>query len=552
MIVDNLRNFLSQNNLDYLLINSTDEFLSEYNELSNNSRYFVTGFSGSTGDALLARDELFQFVDGRYHEQADCEVDPKTVKVVKLQMGESFSDKLVEQVKEGSAVGIVSKKISLNLYKILKKKFASKFVKIVDLDEDPVAKFVSLKSSDNGEAAKKIDIKISGLSADEKFKKLSKKLRKREIYLETNPENIAYFTNLRQYKTPFSSTFSAKMTICKDKAIVFTNEKTEAIGEFFEVKPLDDFKNFIPAKPSKFEVLYSSDSLNYADYKLIKRHSIESRKNRISEMKAIKNESEIAHFKKNFERTDNVISKIRKMVEDANALSEAELSGAVEVEYLNQGAKQLSFSTILAAGPNSSIIHYSHPSKNVRVKDRDFVLLDCGGHFEGGYSTDITRVFLKGDAQPLQKRVYTTVLKMFLNAYHYKVTSRTTGHSLDRVARKIAQKSGLLALGFNFNHGLGHGVGINVHESPPSISSGKSGKKFLKENMVFTIEPGLYCKDFGGVRLENTVYLTKKEGVLVIESFSKSGFEEKCVDLTLLTEKEKEWFALWQKRGANA
>lgn len=80
------------------------------------------------------------------------------------------------------------------------------------------------------------------------------------------------------------------------------------------------------------------------------------------------------------------------------------MSDAVEKEYLAQGANQLSFRTILAAGANSSIIHYSHPSNNVKIKDGDFVLLDCGGHFEGGYSTDITRTFVKGKATTLQKK----------------------------------------------------------------------------------------------------------------------------------------------------
>lgn len=534
---------MEDNGLDYLLVNTTDEFLVEYNELSNNSRYFVTGFSGSTGDALLSMNSLWQFVDGRYHQQADDETDPKTTNVVKLQLGDSFSDKLADCLKENSKIGIVSKKVSMNLYKVFRKKFAEKKVRIVDLDFDPVEKFVELKTSDNGETAKKIDIKISGLSADEKFKKISKKLRKKQIYLETNLENIAYFTNLRQYKTPFCSTFKAKMAIYKDRAVIFTDEKVDYIGESFEVKPLCDFKNFVLPK---YDVLYNPSTINYADFKMIKKCALPSRKNRISEMKSIKNEAEIAHFKENFRQTDKVIAKIEKMIDSQEDLNEARLANEVEKEYLNQGAKQLSFNTILAAGSNSSIIHYSHPSKDVKIKDGDFVLLDCGGHFEGGYSTDITRTFVKGEPCEKQKKVYTTVLKMFLNAYHHKVTSRTTGATLDRAARKIAKKSGLLEEGFNFNHGLGHGVGINVHEMPPVISSGVFGRKFLKENMVFTIEPGLYCKNFGGVRLENTVYLTKKNGEFMIESLSKSPFQEKCINYGLLNQQEKEWLKQWQ------
>lgn len=554
MTIKNLRQFLSENNLDYLLINSTDEFLVEYNELSNNARYFATGFSGSTGDALLSKENLWQFADGRYHEQADQEVS-KGVTVVKQKLGESVSDLLSERIKPHSTLGIVTKKVSLNFYKTLKKKLNEKFVKIVDLDSEPVQK---LTTSDKGETVQEIDLNISGLSADDKFKKLSKKLRKNHIYLETNLENIAYLSNLREYKTPYSSTFKAKMAVYKNKAVIFTDEKVNITAKNFEIKPLKDFKDFkeeasFNLTKKSLHIFYNPSTINYADYKLIKKFAVPLRKNRISEMKVIKNEAEIAHFKRNFERTDKVVAKIEKMIEEnknqTQTLNEEMLSAEVEKEYLKLGAKQLSFKTILASGPNSSIIHYSQPSKDVLVKDGDFVLLDCGGHFEGGYSTDITRTFCKGEPSALQKRVYTTVLKMFLNAYHYKVNSRTTGCTLDRVARKIAKKSGLIEEGFNFNHGLGHGVGISVHESPPVISCGLSGKRFLKENMVFTIEPGLYCKDFGGVRLENTVYLTKENnisGEFVIQSLSKSKFQEKCIDFQMLNEEEKIWLSQWQ------
>ena len=210
MILKKLREILKQNKLDYLLINTTDEFLVEYNELSNCARYFVTGFSGSTGDVLLSQKTVYQFVDGRYHEQADNEVDHKTTQVVKLQIGQSFLNELVEKIENGTSIGIVSKKISLNFYKILKLKLSKKHCKIVTLDYDPVSTIQQLKGSDSNEKIKQISIDIARVSADEKFKKISKKLKKDDAYFDSNLENVAYLTNCRQYKTPFSSTFKAK------------------------------------------------------------------------------------------------------------------------------------------------------------------------------------------------------------------------------------------------------------------------------------------------------------------------------------------------------
>lgn len=541
-MIDKLREFLKDNNLDCLLVNTTDEFLVEYNELCNCARYCVTGFSGSTGDVLVTKERVYQFADGRYHEQADAEVDHETTDVVKLQLGQTFLSELAARIAPESVVGVVSDKISLNFYKALKFALNKKHCKIKPLDFDPVGLFKELKPSDNGQTVKQIDLSIAGVSADEKFKKLAKKLKNDEAYLDTHLENIAYFTNCRQYKTPFSSTFKAKMLVTKQKAQIYTNEKFDTtIGKHFEILPLKDFSNGLK---NANKVIFNPSTINYRDFTLIKSKAQESPKDFIKEAKAIKNSAEIEHFKKNFERTDNVVNKAFMLTQTPKNLTELDLSDAVEKEYLAQGANQLSFKTILAAGANSSIIHYSHPSNNVKIKDGDFVLLDCGGHFEGGYSTDITRTFVKGKATTLQKKVYTTVMKMFLNAYHHRITPRTTGFTLDKIARKIHAQSGLKD--FNFNHGLGHGVGINVHENPPTISCGALGKRILKENMVFTIEPGLYKAGFGGVRLENTVYLTKVNGELKIQSFSHVPFQEEAIDYSLLNEQEKKWLKDWQ------
>lgn len=541
-MIDKLREFLKDNNLDCLLVNTTDEFLVEYNELCNCARYCVTGFSGSTGDVLVTKERVYQFADGRYHEQADAEVDHETTDVVKLQLGQTFLSELAARIAPESVVGVVSDKISLNFYKALKYALNKKHCKIKPLDFDPVGLFKELKPSDNGQTVKQIDLSIAGVSADEKFKKLAKKLKNNEAYLDTHLENIAYFTNCRQYKTPFSSTFKAKMLVRKQKAQIYTNEKFDTtIGKHFEILPLKDFSNGLK---NANKVIFNPSTINYRDFTLIKSKAQESPKDFIKEAKAIKNSAEIEHFKKNFERTDNVVNKAFMLTQTRKNITELDLSDAVEKEYLAQGANQLSFKTILAAGANSSIIHYSHPSNKVKIKDGDFVLLDCGGHFEGGYSTDITRTFVKGKATALQKKVYTTVMKMFLNAYHHRITPRTTGFTLDKIARKIHAQSGLKD--FNFNHGLGHGVGINVHENPPTISCGPSGKRILKENMVFTIEPGLYKAGFGGVRLENMVYLTKVNGKLKIQSFSHVPFQEEAIDYSILNEQEKKWLKDWQ------
>ena len=106
-----LREFMTEQKVDYLLVNSTNKFLVEYNTLSENSRYHLTGFTGSTGDALVSSDKVLLFVDGRYHIQADLEVDHNIITVVKLQTGQTFLEEMLKMYPVMRFWGFFPKKI---------------------------------------------------------------------------------------------------------------------------------------------------------------------------------------------------------------------------------------------------------------------------------------------------------------------------------------------------------------------------------------------------------------------------------------------------------
>ena len=107
-VVEKVRNFIHEQGVNYLLVNSTNKYLEEYTPLEENSRYFLTGFSGSTGDVLVTPDKILLFVDGRYHIQADLEVNHDVVTVVKLQTGQSFLEELAKNIPTTEGLGIVS------------------------------------------------------------------------------------------------------------------------------------------------------------------------------------------------------------------------------------------------------------------------------------------------------------------------------------------------------------------------------------------------------------------------------------------------------------
>ena len=191
----------------------------------------------------------------------------------------------------------------------------------------------------------------------------------------------------------------------------------------------------------------------------------------------------------------------------------------------------MSFNSIVAIDKNSALAHYAKNSKDVILQEGSLVLIDCGAYYESGLATDITRVFVKGEPSELQKEVYTTVLKAFLNTYN---ANFNTGYEYDKLAHSILDNK---IAGFSFSHGLGHGIGINVHEAPPALNQSEIAHTELKDNMTFTIEPGLYNPEHFGVRLENSCYM--KYGI--VNSFVKTGYEKKLINYDLLSAQEKEW-----------
>lgn len=551
-LIQYLHNLLIKKNAKAILVNSTNEYLTEFNPLDSNSRFLLTKFSGSAGEALVTLDKIYLFVDGRYHQQADLEVDHNYIQVVKLSISENFFSSLARIINHNDKLLLVSKKIPFSFY--------SKFLNISDnielLDSDPIIDFFkkNLPSSDHSSTHYKIDkipLTITGKSAASKINTIQKFLQDDSFYFISSLDDIAYITNLRGSFLEYSSSFFAKLLISKNVAILFTdyviNNSDNNLE--FNVQPLKNFQTILQEqfKPSCKKVFINKNSINLFDFNLLQSNFKVESQDKISNLKIIKTSQEINHLKYCFKRTDVVIKKVRDLVNSDIKISEYELAQFIENEFKKQGAKKLSFKPIVAFGQNTSIIHYSKPSKDVYLKTGDFVLVDIGAYFDGGYSTDITRTFFRGDSPSIeQKLLYTTVLKAFINAF-YSINIKS-GFKLDKISRSVINNSKNLGLnGFNFNHGLGHGVGINVHESPPYLSPSKLAKNnFIKPNMVFTIEPGMYKPNYGGVRLENTVFAyISKNSALKFRSFSQSLFEKKLICFNILSKDEKRRLKKW-------
>ena len=285
--------------------------------------------------------------------------------------------------------------------------------------------------------------------------------------------------------------------------------------------------------------------LTIQDYKLIN-ESNKIAPSHLRLFKTVKNENEINHLKECFRRSDEALKVVLEMVNSETIYSEYDYYEALVKAMMDNGAHSLSFKPIVAVGNNTSIIHYSTPSKEKMLNEGDFLLVDYGGYYEGGYATDTTRTFVKGTPTQEQKAAYTAVLKAFFNAYANKYNKKSSYYEIDKIARETIAKS--ITEDYAFAHGTGHGVGISVHENPPRVSSADAAKTKILENTVFSIEPGVYKENWGGIRLENTVYakIEDEEQNITIHSFSKFPFEIKLVDFNSMNDNEKHQYIRWQ------
>ncbi len=510
-----IRNFMVNNELNYLLVNATNDFLVEYNTLEENSRFKLTNFSGSTGEALVTPETIYLFVDGRYHIQADNEVDHEKITVIKLQTNQKYLEELINKIPEDEVLGIFSKK---NSQKKIEHLASKRNLRILDLD--PLDTNIPQKNETNLSLEKN----LTGLSTEEKITKISQNLSNNEAIYITDLDEVSYLFNMRNFSQNYSAKIKAKALIFKDNAVLFTKDKLSTLEDFLQT--------------IQKEVYVDKSSINAYDYNLLGSKAIEIKENPVKLLKSKKNDTELEHLKDAFNRTDRAVSAIRDYINTNENISEFDIAVQLAREFKKQGALGLSFSSIVAKDANSALAHYSKCSKDEIIKDGSLILIDCGGYFEGGLATDITRVFVKGQPTELHKKIYTTVLQAFLHAFNYAKTHLERpidGFNIDHSVREFFNTQDLE--GFVFNHGLGHGIGINVHEYPPSLNPSELSKTPLLDGMCFSIEPGLYKEGFFGVRLENSCYFKDND----IHSFVHMNYERKLIDFDKLTDKEKQW-----------
>ncbi len=185
-------------------------------------------------------------------------------------------------------------------------------------------------------------------------------------------------------------------------------------------------------------------------------------------------------------------------------LTEAAISLEMERYAKKLGADGMAFEPIVAWGPNAAAPH--HLSGSRKIKNNNFLLLDFGVLLNG-YHSDFTRTLFVGKPNKKQEKVYNTVLEAQQRAIR-EIKAGTKASHIDNAARRFIGSQGF---GRYFTHNTGHGVGLEIHELP---NFAPNSEDLLRQNMIATVEPGIYIENWGGVRIEDMVLVGETPKVL--------------------------------------
>jgi Xaa-Pro aminopeptidase len=326
-----------------------------------------------------------------------------------------------------------------------------------------------------------------------------------EPLLVTTPVNVLYLTG-------FEST-NAALLVDEERASLFTDFRyAEAARNIEGVEFVEVERALIRgvAKNVNGRIGFEAAHLTYASWELLKSAGLElvPRGGQVERLRATKDEDELEALRRAAEITVAAYQRIAD--EPFVGRTERDVSFRFDQLLHELGGHGLSFPTVVASGPNGAVPH-AHPSDRV-IERGETVVIDAGAMIDG-YRADCTRTFATGPLPDELQHAYDVCWRAQLAGLDVVVPG-VTGRDADAAARTVIDDVGL---GEYFGHGLGHGVGLLVHEAP---TLRPESEDTLVSNNVVTVEPGVYLPGVGGVRIEDLV-VVRDDGPIVLTPYTK-------------------------------
>lgn len=326
---------------------------------------------------------------------------------------------------------------------------------------------------------------------------------------------LPYFINLLSdiyYLSGFTGS-TAYILLSETEDLFITDgrymiQATDETGDLFKIEIVDSYIDFLRNLFGRFQKIYVTKSLNLGLYLELSKYTdiLIDEIEEINQLRMIKDPEEIIAIKKSYEIA--AIGFYKSLNSFKFGKTEKEWAAMLEYNMKINGAKKESFDTIVASGYRGALPHGVASDKIIN-KDEP-IIIDYGARVN--YVSDITRVIYNGNNDEILNNI--NILLDTINIAIDNIKPGTTCSEIYNIAKKHLSKYNL---DIYFNHGLGHSLGIDVHESP---YLNRKDNTIIEENMVFTVEPGVYFTDEYGLRIEETV-LVNKNGCEILSSMLK-------------------------------
>lgn len=346
---------------------------------------------------------------------------------------------------------------------------------------------------------------MNGIEARRKAVRKALKTKGIDAFFVGSLRNIRYLTG-------FTGS-SAFVLLTRERGLFFTDfryqeQAAEEVGHYeIEIergKRIDVLRTL--AKKLGIQRLGFETSLSFEFYSALKRLPVDlvPVRDLVEDLRKRKDDQEIGAIRTAAERAERAFLSIKPRIRVG--AREREIALRLEEQLKKEGCRTIPFDIIIASGRNAAMPHAKPTDK--KIEKGDFVIIDWGGEAEGYYS-DMTRTLLMaGDSLAEKIRIYAIVNEAREKALRAVKTGAKT-RDVDRAAREVIRGAGY---GEYFGHGTGHGVGLEVHETPRVSWVRSEG---ITPGMVFTIEPGIYLPGLGGVRIEDMVAVRKDTAELL-------------------------------------
>lgn len=550
-----LRQKMQEQNIDAFIVYSADPHMSEYLPNEWQERSWLSGFTGSAGFVVITKDKAGLWTDGRYFTQAPIELKGSGIDLFKdgTEGTPNYIDWIISEIPAKGKVAVNALATSNANWESLQNQLGAKNIELLDL---PLLK--EIWTNRNPNAVKNPvfvhPVERAGKSVNDKLSDIRDKMEDlgASVHIISSLDDVAWTLNLRGSDVQSNPVFLGYIILTKNEARLYVDmEKLnhDAIKQLDEshvkIRPYEVF--FDELAQVKNQTVLISPNSNQSIFENLKEHNTFIKAPVPGNlMKAQKNEAELAGFRTVMQRDGVAMVKFLYWLthtagkEAMNEYSIGEKLFGFRAEGKNFVGE--SFGSIVGYKDNGAIMHYSAKSEGSKeVTNDSSILVDSGGQYLEG-TTDITRTLALGTVSEEFKKDCTLALKGMIQLSMVKFPKGTRGVQLDAFARLALWKEGK-----DYNHGTGHGVGsfMNVHEGPQNIRKDMNFQELLP-GMVLSNEPGFYIENHYGIRHENLIAVREWKKTdfgtfYEFETLTLCPFDKKVIDISLLTEPEKEW-----------